>query len=96
MRGVRLISSAIEKYGPLSKGADAVSNSKLNKLDLLCNEQIPASCPTETPSGHPMSMDEHHLTLEFAQWIDRQLAEKQPLWLRELQHSVENKEPGRD
>ena len=95
MRGVRLISSAIEKYGPLSKGADAVSNSKLNKLDLLCNEQIPASCPTETPSGHPMSMDEHHLTLEFAQWIGRH-AEKQPLWLRELRYTEDDKEPRRD
>ena len=96
MRGVRLISSAIEKYGPLSKGADAVSNFKLNKLDLLCNEQIPASCPTETPSGHPMSMDEHHLTLEFAQWIDGKLAEKQPLWLRELRYTEGDKEPRRD
>ena len=86
----------IKEYRPLEVRADAVSNSKLSKLDLLCNEQIPASCPTETPSGHPMSMDEHHLTLEFAQWIGGKLAEKQPLWLRELRYTEDDKEPRRD
>jgi hypothetical protein len=43
-----------------------------------------------------MSMDDHHLPLEFAQWIDGKLAEKQPLWLRELRYTEGDKEPRRD
>ena len=43
-----------------------------------------------------MSMDDHHLPLEFAQWIGGKLAEKQPLWLRELRYTEDDKEPRRD
>ena len=48
----------------------------MNRAALLCGENLPESCPTQTPLGHPMSMDEHHFTLEFAQWTGEQLAEK--------------------
>ena len=81
----------LDEYRPLEERANAVSNVKLNKLELLCSGQIPASCPTETPLGHPMSMDEHHLTFEFAQWIGEKLAERNPPWLQTLRHNAEAK-----
>jgi hypothetical protein len=40
-----------------------------------------------------MSMDEHHLTFEFAQWAGEQLAEKNPFWLQALRYRVEDKPP---
>ncbi len=86
----------IKEYRPLKERADAVSNFKLDKLGLLCSGQLPASCPTETPSGHPMSMDEHHLTLEFAQWIGKQVAVNPPLWLQDLRYRESAKQPAGD
>jgi hypothetical protein len=43
-----------------------------------------------------MSMDEHHLTLEFAQWTGKQLAEKNPFWLQAIRDSVEDKRPAKN
>ena len=37
-----------------------------------------------------MSMDEHHLTLEFAQWVGEQLAEINPPWLQALRYNPED------
>lgn len=81
----------LDEYRPLEERANAVSSVKLNKLELLCSGQIPAPCPTETPLGHPMSMDEHHLTFEFAQWVGEKLAETNPPWLQTLRHNAEAK-----
>lgn len=41
-------------------------------------------------------MDEHHLTFEFAQWTGKQLAEKNPLWLRELRYNEDDQESADD
>lgn len=86
----------IDEYRPLEERANAVSNAKLDKLELLCSGQIPASCPTETPVGDPMSMDEHHLTFEFAQWIGEKLAKANPPWLPALRDNTENIQPTSD
>jgi hypothetical protein len=40
-----------------------------------------------------MSMDEHHLTLEFAQWIGKQLAVDPPLWLQDLRYRDSERQP---
>jgi hypothetical protein len=43
-----------------------------------------------------MSMDEHHLTFEFAQWAGEELAEKNPFWLQALRYNVDDKRPATD
>ena len=83
----------IEESTPFKERVAAITDSKLDKVALLCGESLPDSCPTQTPLGHPMSIDEHHLTLEFAQWTGEQLAEKNPFWLQALRYSVEEKPP---
>ena len=83
----------IEEPAPFKERVAAITDSKLDKVALLCGESLPESCPTQTPLGHPMAMDEHHLTLEFAQWTGEQLAEKNPFWLQALRYSVEEKPP---
>ena len=86
----------IEENTPFKKRVAAITDSKLDKVALLCGERLPESCATQTPAGHPMSMDEHHLTLEFAQWTGEQLAEKNPFWLRAIRDSVEDKRPAKN
>jgi hypothetical protein len=81
----------IEERTPFKERVAAITDSKLDKVALLCGENLPESCPTQTPLGHPIAMDEHHLTLEFAQWAGEQLAEKNPIWLQALRYSAENK-----
>lgn len=78
----------IDEYRPLKNRADALSDFKLDKLNLLCGDEIPVSCPTQTPAGHPLSMDEHHLTFEFASWIGEKLAETDPPWLKGLRYNT--------
>ena len=83
----------IEERTPFKARVAAVTDAKLDKVGLLCGENLPESCPTQTPLGHPMSMDEHHFTLEFAQWTGEQLAEKNPFWLQALRYNVDDKRP---
>ena len=86
----------IEERTPFKERVAAITDSKLDKVALLCGERLPESCATQTPAGHPMSMDEHHLTLEFAQWTGEQLAEKNPFWLQAIRDSVEDKRPDKN
>ena len=79
----------IEEPAPFKERVAAITDHKVGKVELLCGENLPESCPTQTPLGHPMSMDEHHLTLEFAQWTGEQLAVKNPLWLQALRYGQE-------
>lgn len=83
----------IEDSTPFQERARVITNSKLDKIALLCGGNPPESCPTQTPQGHPMSMDEHHLTLEFAQWVGEQLAEINPPWLQALRYKSEDNPP---
>jgi hypothetical protein len=76
----------IEEPAPFEERVAAITDYKVGKVELLCGVNLPESCPTQTPSGHPMSIDEHHLTLEFAQWTGEQLAVKNPLWLQALRY----------
>ncbi len=66
---------------PFKTQVQALSDHTFNKLDLLCGASRPASCPTSTPEGDPVFVDQHHLTREFAAWIGRRLAETDPAWL---------------
>jgi hypothetical protein len=79
----------IEEPAPFKERLAAITDHKVSKVALLCGKYLPDSCPTQTPLGHPMSMDEHHLTLEFAQWTGEQLAMKNPLWLQALRYRQE-------
>ena len=63
---------------------EAITDAVFDKTTLLCGDHPPTSCPTQTPNGHPFSIDRHHLTLEFAQWMGSQLAERNPPWLETL------------
>jgi hypothetical protein len=60
---------------------EAVIDVSLDKTALLCGDTLPSSCPTQTPDGHPFSIDQHHLTFEFAQWIGVKLSNDHPPWL---------------
>ena len=71
---------------PMLARVEAITDNAFDKVDLLCRGSLPESCPTQTPAGHPFSIDRHHLTLEFAEWVGIKLSEANPLWLRELQN----------
>lgn len=59
----------------------AVADSYLSKVELLCDDGSLDTCLTQSPNGHPMFVDRHHFTLEFAYWAGKQLAEQNPAWL---------------
>jgi len=67
---------------PLKERVSALSDYRFSKLELLCGDNRPGSCPTSTPDGDPVFVDGHHLTREFAVWIGRLLAQQNPTWLQ--------------
>lgn len=83
----------LEEDMPLRERVEALANATLSKVSLLCRGELPASCPTQTPEGHPVSMDEHHMTFEFAAWTGGQLAEMNPLWLEAMRIDASNASP---
>lgn len=86
----------VEDSMPFAMRVAAITKFKLDKVDLLCGKNPPESCPTQTPLGHPVSMDEHHLTFEFAQWVGERLADINPPWLQALRRDAKDKPPAND
>ena len=72
----------IPDAAPLEEQVTALSDYKFSKLDLLCGDGRPGSCPTSTPDGDPVFVDRHHLTREFAVWTGHLLAQQNPTWLQ--------------
>ncbi len=58
----------------------------VRKTDLLCMSDSIRDCQVVTPDGHPMFVDSHHLTFEFASYIGDLLRQTNPEWLQNLQH----------
>lgn len=83
----------LEDAMPLRERVEALDTATFNKVSLLCRGELPASCPTQTPEGHPVSMDEHHMTFEFAAWTGWQLAEMNPPWLEAIRIDQSNASP---
>ena len=59
----------------------------VDKVALLCNGEVPESCQVSTPDGHPMSMDKHHLTYEFAQHLGDRIRQENPEWLQHIRRN---------
>lgn len=75
---------------PMRPRLEAIIDVSLDKTALLCGDILPSSCPTQTPDGHPFSIDQHHLTFEFAQWIGAKLSNEHPQWLEALRAPSRN------
>ena len=75
---------------PMRTRLEAVIDISLDKTALLCGDTLPSSCPTQTPDGHPFSIDQHHLTFEFAQWVGVKLSNDHPPWLEALRAPSRN------
>jgi peptidoglycan/LPS O-acetylase OafA/YrhL len=56
----------------------------IKKTDLLCTSNSIRDCQVVTPDGHPMFIDSHHLTFEFASYIGDLLRRENPEWLQTL------------
>lgn len=56
----------------------------VRKTDLLCMSDSIRDCHVATPDGHPMFVDSHHLTFEFASYIGDLLRQRNPEWLQNL------------
>ena len=69
---------------PLYDEVMAVTDHLIDKVDLLCSGRSLATCITSTSEGVPMSYDEHHLSLEFAEMAGRRYAESHRDLLRDL------------
>ena len=65
----------------------ALADDYFDKIELLCPNGQMKNCPVATPDGHPMAVDTHHLTYEFASWMGFQLAANQPPWFKALTNS---------
>jgi len=70
--------------GPLGEDLAEISDDFFNKMALLCASGEIDSCEVTTPEGHPIAMDQHHLTFEFATYIGQKLKAENPDWLKEL------------
>lgn len=62
----------------------SLTTAYFDKVGLLCPDRALEKCPATTPDGHPMFVDRHHLTYEFAAWMGERLAESNPQWLQDL------------
>ncbi|EED34813.1 acyltransferase 3 [Luminiphilus syltensis NOR5-1B] len=63
----------------------ALGDLYIDKAGLVCTSPVDVqSCETETPEGHPMFVDRHHLTLPYAQLLGRRYLERYPDWYRDL------------
>ena len=83
-RYIELLPGFLDYEMSMRPRLEAITDAVFDKTTLLCGDHLPTSCPTQTPDGHPFSIDRHHLTLEFAQWMGSQLAEGDPPWLEAL------------
>ena len=83
-RYIELLPGYLDYEMSMRPRLEAITDSVLDKTSLLCGDDLPTSCATQTPDGHPFSIDRHHLTLEFAQWVGSELAERNPPWLDDL------------
>tara|TARA_B100001057_G_scaffold130840_1_gene129926 strand:+ start:955 stop:2898 length:1944 start_codon:yes stop_codon:yes gene_type:complete len=90
-RYIELLPGFVDYEMPMRPRLEAITDIVFDKTTLLCGDKLPASCPTQTPDGHPFSIDRHHLTLEFAQWAGSQLSERNPLWLEAIK--IEKRDP---
>lgn len=75
-----------EPLHPFRKRLNAIADVRVSKVSLLCASDSPESCITETPDGHPMYIDQRHMTYEFATFVGNQLALTDPDWLNALQN----------
>lgn len=78
--------STKEAPHPFKKRLNAIADVRVSKIALLCANDSPESCVTETPDGHPMYIDQRHMTYEFATFVGNQLALTDPNWLSSLQN----------
>ncbi len=56
----------------------ALSDVYIDRVDLLCIDRRLETCLTETPDGVPLMYDQHHLSLEFADYSGRLFAASRP------------------
>lgn len=56
----------------------------VSKTDLLCSSSNIRDCEVTTPDGHPIFVDRHHLTFEFATYVGGLLQQQNPSWLATL------------
>ncbi len=66
---------------PLRTDFISLASAYFSKTGLMCSTGELQSCPTQTPDGHPMFVDRHHLTLDFATWVGEELRAANPPWL---------------
>ena len=63
---------------------EALASGWINKKDLLCSSDEVLDCQVVSPDGHPMFVDQHHLTFEFAVHIGELVRQQNPEWLRAI------------
>ena len=56
----------------------------IDRFKLLCGDNIPQDCETQTPEGVIVMYDTHHLSYEFALYTGRKYAQKNPDFLTKL------------
>lgn len=61
-----------------------LSDAVIHYGDLLCGDQLPESCKSQTPDGVPFIYDRHHLSFEFAQYAGQKFADENPEFLERL------------
>ena len=84
LENLEYFSGLIPDNTPFKEEMQALGDHRVDKRSLLCKGENPASCATSTPDGHPVFVDQHHLTREFAVWAGSRLAAHSPDWLAEL------------
>jgi len=70
--------------GPLGEDLAEITDHFFDKMALLCPSGQINSCAGTTTDGHPIAVDTHHLTFEFATFIGERLKADNPEWLQRL------------
>lgn len=63
---------------------EEITDHFFDKMALLCPSGQIDSCAGTTTDGHPIAVDRHHLTFEFATFIGERLKADNPEWLQRL------------
>ncbi|MFV0477286.1 MAG: acyltransferase family protein [Parahaliea sp.] len=72
------------QWQPLYKEFIALADEFIDRVSLLCTDRELETCLTETPEGVPMFYDQHHLSIEFAQYTGRLYEAAHPLYLKKI------------
>ena len=83
-RNVRFFPGMERERDIYRRRLETLASGWISKKDLLCSSGEVRDCQVVSPEGHPMFVDQHHLTFEFAVYVGKLVRQQNPEWLQAI------------